>query len=145
MKAVQGEVVLLSINGIYHVAATNMSVNVDSATKESTKYKQMAGGWIQKTVSSTSWGATSDHLICDMEDFDGLIDLVAARKEVPIVMAEAEIQSDGSYAKKASGWARYGNGIISISGSFANEEDATVSIKIDGSGALSDTAPGVGG
>lgn len=130
--------------------ATSHSLKIGMETKETTS-KDAGGAWQELEGGILNWSATSDNLRCADEDnpgatYDDLVDLMLERKPIEVVLGEKAETAD---MVPAAGWTpkagkcRKGMALITdITSNAPNGGNATFTVSLTGTGALTKLATG---
>lgn len=142
----QGENMLLQLGGTCYAAAESMSFEITTETRKTSTYKQMSGGdgmFVNSKAVGHSWSAQTDNALMDYADYKELADKQIAGDPIDVDACEATVdRSTQEYTKKVGGFSAKGKGIItSLSCSAPKDGDVTVSLKVEGTGAIAITAP----
>ena len=98
------------------------------------------GKWTSKAVSKLSWSLTTDNLY-SVEDFNALVNSWISREELTVAFAVCT-NADSDTGLPADGW-KIGGGytgkvvITSITANAPDNDNATYSVTLEGTGALS--------
>ncbi|MEG1543427.1 MAG: hypothetical protein RR382_02720 [Tannerellaceae bacterium] len=142
----QGENLLLQLGTTCYAAAESMSFEITTETRKTSTYKQMSGGdgkFVTAKAVAHSWSAQTDNALMDYADYKELADKQILGEPIDVDACEATVDSSSQeYTKKVGGFSAKGKAIItSISCSAPKDGDVTVSIKLEGTGAIAITAP----
>ena len=98
------------------------------------------GKWTSKAVSKLSWSLTTDNLY-SVEDFNALVNSWISREELTVAFSVCT-NADSDTGLPADGW-KIGGGytgkvvITSITANAPDNDNATYSVTLEGTGALS--------
>lgn len=123
--------------------ATNHTLQIDGDVMETSS--KDSGKWKSNQITKLGWTITSDNLYSET-DYDSLVEKMIAREEVDVLFAIAG-NADDDKGKPDGGWTPKPNSgykgkavITSISVSAQDGQNATYSVNLQGTGALTKVA-----
>lgn len=147
-KVLKGKNLMVSIGGTVYGFATSCDINIDVDTKEvstgSYKHVSVEGQWKEYETERKGWTVNTEHLAStDMEDCMALYDVlnegVAVDISYTLVTSNGGGETGDITASTTTGWT--GKAIVnSLKVSAQNDNDATFSISLQGTGALAKLA-----
>lgn len=125
--------------------ATNHSLEISGDVMETSS--KDSGKWKSNQVTKLGWTITSDNLYSE-EDYDSLVEKMIARSEFDVIFAIAG-NADSDAGMPEGGWTPKPNSgykgkavITSISVSAQDGQNATYSVNLQGTGALTKIVAG---
>ncbi len=143
----KGKNLMVSIDGTVYGFATSCDINIDVDTKEisagSYKHVDVSGQWKEFETERKGWTVNTEHLASsDMGDCMALYDILSEGTAVDItytVVTATGGQTGDITPSTTLGWK--GKAIVnSLKVSAQNDNDATFSISLQGTGALAKLA-----
>lgn len=150
-----GSDLMLFLNGKSIAFATNHTLGISVETVETSSKDNGGGKWTSKAARKISWTVSSENLYCLKNEgptqnqgntYDDLFDLLVARNPIDIVFSvEAQYQSKPDEVPEG-GWTPITKGqykgkaiITSLDVNAPNGDNATLSVSLEGVGALTRT------